>query len=174
MTQQLARAAGTDAANAQMRKAGRTAWSTEDYDLAVSTFRRLWPDPFEGKRFRLVNRKDGQGDQTPPRHNYGPRPASRVPVSVAEVRRRLPVGTEFTGEFIGINAKNCRPGMQVTRRRVVKNSSHELESVMLNGPQKDGLIHLNWKHVAAGERDGNIILTMTETKPPEKFLKITL
>lgn len=43
LTRDLAWAAATDAANRQMRKAGRTAWSEADYDLAVTTFNRLWP-----------------------------------------------------------------------------------------------------------------------------------
>jgi len=66
MTEPLARAAGTDAGNAQMRKAGRKAWNRADLDLASSTFNRLCPDPFQGERFRLVNRESGAGDQTPP------------------------------------------------------------------------------------------------------------
>lgn len=35
------RASAVDAANAQMRKAGRTAWSEADRDLAVDTLDRL-------------------------------------------------------------------------------------------------------------------------------------
>jgi hypothetical protein len=45
MTQQLARAAATDAANRQMREAGRTKWNEDDYDLAAREFNRLWPEP---------------------------------------------------------------------------------------------------------------------------------
>jgi len=67
MTEQLARVAGADAANRQMRAAGRTVWNELDYNLAVATFNKLWPDPHAGERFRLVNREDGQKDQTPPR-----------------------------------------------------------------------------------------------------------
>lgn len=37
----LARAAGKDAANRQMKAAGRTAWSKDDYNLATSTYNRL-------------------------------------------------------------------------------------------------------------------------------------
>ncbi|MEQ1888635.1 MAG: hypothetical protein ABL951_05575 [Alphaproteobacteria bacterium] len=40
ITPDLARAAATDAANRAMRKAGRTAWSEDDYDLAQQTFLR--------------------------------------------------------------------------------------------------------------------------------------
>ena len=67
MTESLARAAGADAANRQMTKAGRTIWNVDDYALACATFQRLYPDPCAGERFRLVNRCDGQKDQTPPR-----------------------------------------------------------------------------------------------------------
>lgn len=42
-TRDLAYAAATDAANRQMQKAGRTAWSREDADLATDEFRRLYP-----------------------------------------------------------------------------------------------------------------------------------
>jgi hypothetical protein len=44
MDRELARAAATDAANRQMRAAGRKVWSREDYDLACETFARLWPE----------------------------------------------------------------------------------------------------------------------------------
>ena len=37
----LIRASATDAANMQMRAAGRSAWSEDDYDLAASTLERL-------------------------------------------------------------------------------------------------------------------------------------
>lgn len=33
---------GTDAAEGRMRKAGRTAWDEDDYELAVATEYRLW------------------------------------------------------------------------------------------------------------------------------------
>jgi hypothetical protein len=43
MTRQIAWAAATDAGNLSMRKAGRTAWSRKDYNVAVRTFNKLWP-----------------------------------------------------------------------------------------------------------------------------------
>jgi hypothetical protein len=43
MAYALAMAAARDAANRQMRAAGRTAWSEDDYELACATFERLWP-----------------------------------------------------------------------------------------------------------------------------------
>jgi len=93
-------------------------------------------------------------------------------LSIAEVKRRLSVGVEFTGEFVGTNAGRCQPGMQTTRRRVVKNTS-TLVSVLLDGPKKDELIYLDWKNVTADERDGSVFLTMADVNPPEEFLKIT-
>lgn len=41
LTRELAFASGADAANAQMRRAGRSAWNSEDADLAASTTNRL-------------------------------------------------------------------------------------------------------------------------------------
>lgn len=43
LTRELARAASCDAANRQMRAAGRTAWNEDDADLACAEFERLWP-----------------------------------------------------------------------------------------------------------------------------------
>lgn len=70
MTEVTARAIGQDEANRQMLAASRRVWNRDDYRLAIDTFRRLWPDPFEGERFRLVNRESGAGDQTPPRTGF--------------------------------------------------------------------------------------------------------
>lgn len=94
-------------------------------------------------------------------------------IAIAEVKRRLVEGIEYKGEFIGINAKMCKPGMQVTRRVVLKNKT-EMVSMFLDGPKKDESIYLKWKNVTAEERDGSIFLSMTETERPEEFLKITL
>jgi hypothetical protein len=43
MTYSLAMAAGQDAANRQMRKAGRKKWSRDDYNEAVRKFNALYP-----------------------------------------------------------------------------------------------------------------------------------
>jgi hypothetical protein len=94
-------------------------------------------------------------------------------IAIAEVKRCLAKGIEYPAEFIGINAKMCKPGMQVTRRVVLKNKT-EMASIFLDGPEKDESIYLNWKNVTADERDGSIFLSMTETEHPEEFLKITL
>lgn len=42
MTYKLAMAAGRDAANRRMRKAGRTKWTRGDYNEAARTFARLY------------------------------------------------------------------------------------------------------------------------------------
>lgn len=41
LTKELAHAAGWDAGNASMRKAGRTKWNRADYNLAARTTNRL-------------------------------------------------------------------------------------------------------------------------------------
>lgn len=48
MTYHLARAAGMDAANRSMRKAGRTSWNEEDYNVGVVEQNRLWPGDING------------------------------------------------------------------------------------------------------------------------------
>lgn len=40
-TMAIARAAGADAANRQMRREGRTEWNQADYDLACETMQRI-------------------------------------------------------------------------------------------------------------------------------------
>jgi hypothetical protein len=50
MTYDLARAAAFDAANAQMRAAGREHWSEEDYILCCQTENRLWPIDSEAEK----------------------------------------------------------------------------------------------------------------------------
>lgn len=47
MTRALAEAAAKDAANEQMRKEGRGHWNRHDYNLAVQTFERLWPETWD-------------------------------------------------------------------------------------------------------------------------------
>lgn len=41
LTKEMCYAAGRDAANLQMRQAGRTAWALKDYRLACAEFARL-------------------------------------------------------------------------------------------------------------------------------------
>ena len=107
-------------------------------------------------------------------------------ISIAQLKRHLPVGQEFNAEFIG--AVNIRvfgnKGVTdlklsqeelVTKRRVEKQSS-EMASRILTGPDKDKLIYLTWKGIEARlesypEQKDFVILTHKENK--EDFLKIT-
>ena len=50
MTQQIASAAGQDAANRRMRAAGRTKWNRADYNVAVRTMREILDELPDGKR----------------------------------------------------------------------------------------------------------------------------
>ena len=59
MTYRTAMAAGEDAANRQMRKAGRTKWSRADYNIAARTFNRLYPVGSERNPFEVA---DAQGN----------------------------------------------------------------------------------------------------------------
>ena len=103
-------------------------------------------------------------------------------LSIAEVKRRLPVGTEYTGEFIGtmnvrvignLGVTNLHKSEQerITRRRIVKQTS-EMVSEFLDGPKAGQQIYLTWKGVSAQEdTDGSIVLMMDNVEP---FLRIRL
>lgn len=95
-------------------------------------------------------------------------------ISLAEVRRRLPVGAKFTAEFIGLNAKVCKPENRCTKRVVEKQTSHQMVSVKEDGER----VWHQWNETMAHEHeDGSIVLSMTdgdESKKPEAFLRITL
>ena len=93
-------------------------------------------------------------------------------VSIAGVKAKLSVGTEFVGEFIGVNAQICRPGLQKTRRRVTKNNT-ELVSTFLDGPRVGEAIYLTWRGLTADETDGAIVLSMHDNGAAEPFLRIT-
>lgn len=69
MTSAMARAAAQDAANRQMRKAGRKKWSRADYNLAVRTFDRLWPS--EGRVARRGAAKASPSRRSQPRDKKG-------------------------------------------------------------------------------------------------------
>ena len=43
LTYEIARAAGQDAANRNMRKNHRKKWNQADYNISVREFNRLWP-----------------------------------------------------------------------------------------------------------------------------------
>jgi hypothetical protein len=46
-TYEIAMAAARDAANRNMRKASRLVWNEDDYNVMVSEFNRLMPEPEE-------------------------------------------------------------------------------------------------------------------------------
>jgi len=94
-------------------------------------------------------------------------------ISLAEVRRMLPVGTRFTAEFIGFNARVCKPENRVTKRTVVKQTANQMVSVKQDGEH----VWHQWSHsIAEQYNDGSIVLSMTEDegKPPDPFLKIAV
>ena len=96
-------------------------------------------------------------------------------MTIAEVRRRLPVGTEFTAEFINpVGRAKFGEGQHTSRRRVTKQSAREMVSLFLDGPKEGKEIFLGWKNTKAREEDGSIIFTMTDTGSPQDFLKITI
>lgn len=47
MSREIAWGAATDAGNASMKRGGRAGWSEDDYQKAVDTFNRLWPEERE-------------------------------------------------------------------------------------------------------------------------------
>lgn len=91
-------------------------------------------------------------------------------LSIAEVKRKLPVGTEYTAEFIGkINTRNV--SQRILRRRVLKHGN-EMVSLLLDGPHQGEEIALSWKDTTAEEDDlGIIFLTRINA---ETYLKIWL
>jgi hypothetical protein len=106
-------------------------------------------------------------------------------MSVAELKRLLPVGTEYTAEFIGeLNMRvlsNLGPttlvkpeNERIARRRVVKQNS-QMVSLILDGPKQGVETHLHWSGITARkDTDGGIIVTNKEYNPPKDFLKIRL
>lgn len=69
-------------------------------------------------------------------------------LSIAELKRRLPEGAEFTAKFIGKNMTVARPGMVITRRRVVKQAATMITSVV--GGEFDGkLVYCGWRGTTA-------------------------
>ena len=97
-------------------------------------------------------------------------------LSIVELKRRLPVGAEFTATFIGpLNTRVIGNGMvtdlphpcMVTKRRVYK-QGEEMSSMFLDGPKAGKFIFLDWKGIKAREDGGAIILT----DAGEDFLRI--
>ena len=92
-------------------------------------------------------------------------------IAIAELKRMLPVGQEYMAEFIGVNRIHCKPGIQLTKRIVVKSNS-ELISKFLDGPRINELIYLgSWVGITADKREDGIYLSSSEIG---EFLKISL
>lgn len=96
-------------------------------------------------------------------------------LTLAEVRRRLTPGTEYIGELLG---PAVAPAMKVPmRRKVVKCSSYDLVSELLDGPNQGRQISLGtWKEVMAREENGSIILYQDKNSQHDAWdvLKITV
>lgn len=96
-------------------------------------------------------------------------------LSIAALKRMLPVGMHFTAEFYGIvnRAVALKSGL-ITRRCVTKQTS-DMVSVYLDGPRTGLSIWLNWRGVSAKqEEDGSITLFQKVTDhQTEPFLKIS-
>ena len=70
-----------------------------------------------------------------------------TPLSIAALRRQLPVGATYSATWIGPKLPNPR----TTRRRVVSQSTRIMQSVVLYGPESGRTIRLEWKGVKASE-----------------------
>ena len=92
-------------------------------------------------------------------------------LSIAEVKRQLPVGTEFTAEYCGPCVRFATE--LVTRRRVVKQTG-TMTTRILTGSKAGHLVYCEWHGVVAREECGSIVLTNTQVQPAEDFLRITL
>ena len=90
-------------------------------------------------------------------------PAQPVPLSIASLRRKLPVGSTYSATWIGPELDNPR----TTRRRVVSQSARLMQSVVLDGPESGRTMRLEWQGVKASEALD--VITLDEDGP---FLKI--
>ena len=95
-------------------------------------------------------------------------------ISISELKRRLPVGQTFTGEFVGWNPSVARKGMAVCRRRVVR-QGQQMVCEFLDGPRRGEQSNLGWRGLTAEEIDGAIVLCDQNgrDRQPEAFLKLT-
>lgn len=76
-------------------------------------------------------------------------------LSIAEVKRRLPVGAQYKGE----NLAALRPELRGPFTRRVLSQASDMVSVYLDGPKEGEKIYLgSWRGVQAREEEGAIIL----------------
>jgi hypothetical protein len=106
-------------------------------------------------------------------------------LSIAALKRMLPVGAEFTAEFCCRTAVIVRGNLgttthfvpqpddlRISRRRVVKQTS-QMVSEYLTGPKQGQQIYCQWTGTTARrDASGDIVLTNTQVDPPEDFLRI--
>lgn len=92
-------------------------------------------------------------------------------ISIAEVKRRLPVGARYKGE----NLAALRPENRGPFTRRVLTQASDMVSVYLDGPKEGQKIYLGkWRGVEAREEDDAIILTSVHSKDGAfDFLRIT-
>ena len=81
-------------------------------------------------------------------------------MTIAELRRRLPVGTHFAVEFLG---------RERAERVVVKNTTHQLVSRFLSGKRAGELIYLEWRGIKASQGADGITLA-DESGPFVRFV----
>jgi len=85
-------------------------------------------------------------------------PAQPVSLSIAALRRKLPVGSTYSGTWIG---PPCGTP-QTTRRRVVSQSARLMQSIILDGPESGRTMRLEWKGVSASESIDGVTLSAQE------------
>jgi hypothetical protein len=73
-------------------------------------------------------------------------------MTIAELKRRLSVGTEWTGIFLR------GPHAGVPYRRCVLKQSDEMVSIILDGPLKDREVGMRWRGVKVRQEGESIVL----------------
>lgn len=72
-------------------------------------------------------------------------------ISISALRKRLPVGSTFTAEFI--------PTGEKTKRKVVGQTTHEMVSEILDGEKAGRWSYCSWTNVIANQENGVITLS---------------
>ncbi len=103
-------------------------------------------------------------------------------ITIAELRRRLPVGATFKASFlrgpikvVGNTGNTLLPvDNNEYSRVVVKQTASEMVSKYTEGPREGREVTCTWRAVVAREEEGRIILTHTDQSRNEDFLAIVL
>lgn len=92
-----------------------------------------------------------------------------TPVPISQLQEKLKVGTTFTATFLGkpvVVRGNLRdteiPVPPASARRVVKQTTTEMVSEILDGPRAGELMYCAWDGVKAREEAGEITLSQTD------------